>query len=185
MKKNEKQNKSERTDVKADALSGVSVGVGATIGMVVGNGLAAELNAAETETPVASLVNPEETVKPEEPVKPEQSTTPEQPEVVATEEPDIIVEGCEVVVNPDGTMMEVAALSIDGHEAMIIDGDMDGMADVMAVDMNGNNIVDENEVLDVSEDGLAMAAFREQDYTLTAQTDDDYVNNADVDDYMA
>ena len=66
MKKNEKQNKSERTDVKADALSGVSAGVGATIGMVVGNGLAAELNAAETETPVASLVNPEETVKPEE-----------------------------------------------------------------------------------------------------------------------
>lgn len=183
MKKNEKQNKSENTNVKSDAISGISAGVGATIGMVVGSGLAAEVNAAETEEVVVPPVKPE---KPEEPVKPEQPVKPEeQIEVVATEEPEIIVEGCEVVVNPDGTMMEVAALSIDGHEAMIIDGDMDGMADVMAVDMNGNNIVDENEVLDVSEDGLAMAAFREQDYTLTAQVDDDYVNNADVDDYMA
>lgn len=184
MKKTDKTNKTERTNVKSDVLSGISAGVGATIGMVVGSGLAAELNAAEVETPVVSPVTHEEPVR-QEPVKPEPPVEdPVKPEP-PVEEPEIIIEGCEVVVNPDGTMMEVAAMTIDGTAAMIIDGDMDGVADVIAVDMNGNEMLDEGELMDVSEDGMSMAMFREQDYTLTAQTEDDYVNNADVDDYMA
>lgn len=185
MKTTEKTNKNVNGNVKSDAISGISAGVGATIGMVVGSGLAAEVNAVEVETPIVPPVKPEQPVKPEEPTKPEQPANPEQPEVVTTEEPEIIVESCEVVVNPDGTVMEVAALSIDGQAALVIDGDLDGMADVIAVDMNGNEMLDEGELMDVSEDGMSMAMFREQDYTLTAQTEDDYVNNADVDDYMA
>ena len=184
MKTTEKTNKNANGNVKSDAISGISAGVGATIGMVVGSGLAAEVNAAEVETPVVSPVKLEEPVR-QEPVKPEPPVEdPVKPEP-PVEEPEIIIEGCEVVVNPDGTVMEVAALTIDGQDTLVIDGDLDGMADVIAVDMNGNETLDEGELMDVSGEGMAMAAFREQDYTLTAQAEDDYVNNADVDDYMA
>lgn len=184
MKTTEKTNKNANGNVKSDAISGISAGVGAAIGMVVGSGLAAEVNAAEVETPVVSPVTHEEPVR-QEPVKPEPPVEdPVKPEP-PVEEPEIIIEGCEVVVNPDGTMMEVAEMTIDGHAAMIVDGDMDGIADVMAVDMNGDNIVDDNEIIDVSENGLAMDVLREPDYTDIAQADVDYVNNADVQDYMA
>lgn len=182
MKTTEKTNKKENGNVKSDVLSGASAGVGATIGMVVGSALVTEASAAEVEPPVVPPVKPE---KPEEPVKPEEPAKPEEQVVITTEEPEIIVEDCGYVVFDDGSMAEVATLSIDGHAAIVVDADMDGMADLMAVDINNNNIVDENEQFDVSEDGLAMEAFREPDYTNIAQADNDYVNNADVQDYMA
>lgn len=182
MKTTEKSKKDVNGNVKSDVLSGVSAGVGGTIGMMAGSALVTEANAAEVDTPVVSPVKPE---KPEEPVKPEEPTKPEEQVVVTTEEPEIIVEGCEVVVNPDGTVMEVAELSIDGQATLVIDGDLDGVADVIAVDLNDNNVVDENELFDVSEEGLTMDAFRETEYTDIAQADDDYVNNADVEEFMA
>ena len=67
------------------------------------------------------------------------------------------------------------------------DGDMDGMADVYVLDMNGNGTLEEEEFIPIRDQSLAMAPLREAVYgqePLVVQ-DDDYINNADVDDFMA
>lgn len=136
-------------------------------------------------------VNPEPVTP--EPVNPE----PQKPDPVAPE-PSLVtpepIDGDEIqvlsydtITDNDGNEMDVAVVSASGQEIIIADVDQNGTADLMASDLNSNGQLEENEIVDVSEDNIAMQPLEEAaNDDMIAQTDDiDYVNNADVNDYMA
>lgn len=94
----------------------------------------------------------------------------------------------ERVSNEDGSQMDIAVLDVDGNEMAVVDIDLDGEADAIVCDTNSNGLIEDGEVMNVQGEGIAMdplanaAGFNHE----LAQTDmPDYVNNADVDTYMA
>lgn len=182
--------KETKSNVKSDIATGMSSAVGATIGMVAGSSISA--SATEIPEPIEPVVNTEEpqvqviTSEPERPTEVQTETPTVQP--TSPTESEVAVLGYETVTNDDGSQMDVAVVSIDGQQAIIADIDMDGNADVIAADANANGYLDNNEFVDVSGQGLTMAPFQdacmEDDHSLIAQNSD-YVNDADVTDYMA
>lgn len=94
---------------------------------------------------------------------------------------EIKVLGVEVVQNGEGQEMAVAALDIDGHNSIMVDVDMDGKMDILAIDANNNGQIDQGEAgniqdLNISVSDLAQQA-PESDIYLTQ--DDSMLNNAD------
>lgn len=185
--------KETKSNMRSDVAASLSSAVGATIGMIIGNAVSAEVNAREV--PVSPISGPTplkpEPPKPEpikpEPVKPE-PPKPEPPKPEPPQrEPEIEVVTYETVNNEDGSQMDVAIVSVDGQRVAFIDGNMDGIADVYVMDANGNGTLEENEFIPLEEHNLSMAPLREavdMGDSLLAQNDD-YVNDADVDDFMA
>lgn len=88
--------------------------------------------------------------------------------------------------NIEGQDVYVGAMEIDGESVMLIDIDQDGVFDVAVADVNGDGVLDENEVADVScagievEDLVARAAMDSANDVLAANDLPDYVNDADV-----
>lgn len=162
--------KETKSQIKSEVLNGMSSGVGAAVGVVIGHVIASEANAAEV---------PEPNIIPE-PI-PESISTP-------IPEPEIQVLGYEHVINNDGSQMDVAVINIEGQDAVVIDGDLDGTVDVIAIEGNGNGMIDDGEVMDVSGQGIPMQPFQQEvmqpQPTLLVQ-EQDYVNNADVHEFMA
>ena len=107
------------------------------------------------------------------------------------DEPQVAVLGYETVTYDDGTQMDVAAVNIDGQTGFIIDGDMNGTADLFVVDANGNNQIDEGEITDISPNNIAMEQFQQtnemdqNNYLAMGGEGPDYVNDANVDGYLA
>lgn len=156
-------------------------------------------------TESADPVIPIDPVEPEPPMAPVEPETPAElvgPEIIAEpidplvlvepvdlqENVDIEVLGYETMMTEDGQMVDVATVNINGNEGSIVDTDMDDVANLMTVDANSNANVEENEITDVSGDGISMAPFRdvvnpEEPNYLT--NNEDYVNDADVTDFMA
>lgn len=138
----------------------------------------------EPEKPTSEPDKP--TTEPEKPTtEPDKPTTePDKPTV----ESEVEVLSYETVVNEDGSLMDVALLSVDGVQTVVADVDMDGMADVIAVDANNNGQLDDGELVDVSGEGLTMeplqGAIGVDDQSL-ANMEQDYVNDADVQEFMA
>ena len=58
------------------------------------------------------------------------------------------------VVQMDGEEVAVFAARVNGHEAVLIDKDMDGKADVMIVDKNDNGQIDSGEEVDLHAIGM-------------------------------
>ena len=93
----------------------------------------------------------------------------------------------DTVVNEDGNKMDVAVINIDGQSVAFIDVDMDNVADVYVMDANGDNMLEEEEFVPIRDYSLSMVPFRETVYpgeNWMAQ-EDDYINDANVDDFMA
>ena len=185
--------KETKSNMKSDVAASLSSAVGATIGMIIGNAVSAEVNASEVPVPPApgqTPVKPDppkpEPIKPE-PVKPEPSK-PEPPKPEPPQrEPEIEVMTYETVTNEDGSQMDVAIVSVDGQRVAFIDGNMDGIADVYVMDANGNGALEDNEIIPLENQNLSMVPLREaadMGDVMLAQNDD-YVNDADVDDFMA
>lgn len=139
---------------------------------------------------------PEPTPEPEPAPEPEPRPEPTpQPEPEPTpgptpEEPEIEVVSCETVTNEDGSQMDVAVVNAQGQTVMIADVDQNGIADVMASDLNNNGQLDNGEMVDVSDQNITMqplqAAANVGGNDMIAQTNDvDYINDANVDDYIA
>ncbi|MBO6253797.1 MAG: hypothetical protein J6O49_09145, partial [Bacteroidaceae bacterium] len=136
---------------------------------------------------------PEPTPEPEPEPRPEPEPEPEpDPEPVPEPEPEPEIEviSYETVTTEDGGQMDVAVVSANGQAVMIADVNQDGVADVMASDLNNNGQLDEGEIVDVSGQNIAMQPLQEAanagTENLYAQTNDvDYINDANVDDYMA
>jgi len=169
--------KETKSTIKSNAVTGASATVGAAIGMSIGDALTNEVNAAENPHPV----NPN---PPTPTPAPEPEPSPVTP-VTPSEEPAVAVLGYERVTNPDGSQSDMVSLVVDGQSVLVADVDLDGEADLMAIDFNNNGVVDAEEITDISGQGLAMEPLIQDANPYYLADNNDYENNADVHDYMA
>lgn len=110
-----------------------------------------------------------------------------EPVVETTHEPQLEVLDYGTVTNEDGSQMDVAVVSVDGQEMGLYDVNQDGTADLLAVDANNDNQITSNEVEDISSEGISMQHLHNE---FLAQNDPamqgpDYINDGDVESYMA
>ena len=126
---------------------------------------------------------------------PQPATEPNPtPEPTPASEPrpesEIEVVSYETVTNEDGSQMDVAVVNAQGQAVMIADVDQNGLADIMASDLNYNGQLDNGEIVDVSDQNIAMQPLQDaanmNGNNMVAQTGEpDYINDANVDDYIA
>ena len=203
------------SDVKSNVISGMSSTVGAAVGVVAGSIISSEVNAAEipaAEIPVTPEEEQDVEVVSSQPSKtggstPSHNPTPHptphstpQPATEPTPEPtpaseprpesEIEVVSYETVTNEDGSQMDVAVVNAQGQAVMIADVDQNGLADIMASDLNYNGQLDNGEIVDVSDQNIAMQPLQDaanmNGNNMVAQTGEpDYINDANVDDYIA
>lgn len=201
------------SDMKSNVISGMSSTVGAAVGVVAGSIISSEVNAAEI--PAAEIpVKPEEEqdveVVSSQPSKTGGSTPSHNPtshpttgpatEPNPTPEPtpaseprpesEIEVVSYETVTNEDGSQIDVAVVNAQGQAVMIADVDQNGVADIMASDLNYNGQLENGEIVDVSDQNIAMQPLQDaanmNGNNMVAQTGEpDYINDANVDDYIA
>ena len=114
---------------------------------------------------------------------------PEQTNVTEGEVPQVEPEvlAYETVSGADGSQMDVAVVSVGGQTVGVYDVNQDGTADLMVADENNNQQIEENEIHDISAENVSMQALHD-DYM--AQNDPsmqgpDYINDGNVDNYMA
>ena len=201
------------SDVKSNVISGMSSTVGAAVGVVAGSIISSEVNAAEipaAEIPVTPEEEQDVEVVSSQPSKTGESTpshnptshltpqpatepnpTPEPtPASESRPEPEIEVVSYETVTNEDGSQIDVAVVNAQGQAVMIADVDQNGVADIMASDLNYNGQLDNGEIVDVSDQNIAMQPLQDaanmNGNNMVAQTGEpDYINDANVDDYIA
>ena len=201
------------SDVKSNVISGMSSTVGAAAGVVAGSIISSEVNAAEipgAEIPVTPEEEQDVEVVSSQPSKtggstpshnptshptPQPATEPNPtPEPTPASEPrpesEIEVVSYETVTNEDGSQMDVAVVNAQGQAVMIADVDQNGLADIMASDLNYNGQLDNGEIVDVSDQNIAMQPLQDaanmNGNNMVAQTGEpDYINDANVDDYIA
>ena len=88
------------------------------------------------------------------------------------------------VVHDNDSNTNVAAMVVDGHDAIMVDVDNDGVFDVMAVDVNGDGQVSDNEMASVAAATLTVSEVNNMAMGDLYATNDglpDYVNDANVD----
>ena len=201
------------SDVKSNVISGMSSTVGAAVGVVAGSIISSEVNAAEipaAEIPVTPEEEQDVEVVSSQPSKtggstPSHNPTPHPtlepatepnptPEPTPASEPrpvsEIEVVSYETVTNEDGSQIDVAVVNAQGQAVMIADVDQNGVADIMASDLNYNGQLDNGEIVDVSDQNIAMQPLQDaanmNGNNMVAQTGEpDYINDANVDDYIA
>lgn len=127
--------------------------------------------------------------------------------------PEVKVLEYQMQINADGSTTDVAVLQVDGHNALAIDATGDHVADVVALDINGDGIYQENELFDVTGENMEMEMLAQEhllnggkievslDSDLVAQhqmidetpimsadtadINPDYNNSANIDDFIA
>lgn len=187
--------------------SGASSSIGAAAGVVAGSmaqsAFAAEPVVEETVQPprTANLVaapaaSPDNEVI-HATVDDTGGTSPATPPAGVILEPEntVTVVAYETVTCEDGSQMDVAGVIVNGQEVIIADVNHNGEADLMAMDLDGNGMISENEIANVQNEhiqmnDLANAAAQTnvmEDPALTADggCGPDYTNDADVTGYMA
>lgn len=86
----------------------------------------------------------------------------------------------------DGEMI-VGDASIDGHQAVFIDADNDGVFDLVGIDANDNGELDEGELIDIQGQNLTVGDFQAASEDLNPMAYnaglDDFTNDADVTDF--
>lgn len=199
---------------KIDVVSAASTAVGAAIGTVGGNLISAELNSQDenveivdaTPQTIASdnadsiqpniinitIESPNANVHTSEPIAASETGMQYEQHVVTesnqneNHEPNVEVLSCETVTNDDGSQMEVAHIYLDGNDTLVFDVDNDSIADVLAIDLNSNDELDDDEMADISGENIPMNIFHEEIMNNEFLAENrDYVNDADVTDYMA
>ena len=196
------------SDVKSNVISGMSSTVGAAAGVVAGSIISSEVNAAEipatpeeeqdVEVVSSQPSNTGGSTPSHNPTShptPQPATEPNPtPEPTPASEPrpesEIEVVSYETVTNEDGSQMDVAVVNAQGQAVMIADVDQNGVADIMASDLNYNGQLDNGEIVDVSDQNIAMQPLQDaanmNGNNMVAQTGEpDYINDANVDDYIA
>lgn len=71
----------------------------------------------------------------------------------------VTVVGYETMDMEGGGQMDVAVVEVDGLQGVVADIDMDGSADIVAIDANDDGRLGEDEFLDVSGQGIDMASL--------------------------
>lgn len=99
---------------------------------------------------------------------------------------DIRIIGVETVDGPNGQQMTVAGIEVNGDQALLVDLDDNGTMDILVHDDNGDGIIQESEIYDVSNAGVDVAdleqSYAQQNNLHYASNDGlpDYMNDADV-----
>lgn len=201
-------NNKTHNEVKKNVATGASTAAGATVGVVIGT--AVTPNSAEAAEVEVSNETPQPTPTPQpqpEPIKPEPQPapqtdskpekpiapkpTPVEPEpkpVNPDPDPEVEVVSYDRVTNDDGSQMDVAVLNVNGNEVGVIDANLDGEADALVRDANQNGVIEDGEVENVQGQGISMQPFQDAagfDPQFAQNDLPDYVNDADVDTYMA
>lgn len=97
-----------------------------------------------------------------------------------------VIEVGQADLDGNGMAENVALVEIDGNEVMLVDIDIDDVADVMIADMNGNGQIDGNEIVDITGEGVGMPTMSDGDlYMAQNDMEPDYTNDADMGLYEA
>lgn len=107
--------------------------------------------------------------------------TVEEPGSAAVDNQEVEVLG--VAYDSDNNA-NIAAMVIDGHDAIMVDVDNDGVFDVMAVDVNEDGQLSDNEIVNIAEANLTVSEVNSMAMGDIYATNDglpDYVNDANVD----
>ena len=181
------------SEAKSNVISGMSSAAGAAVGVVAGSAISSEANAAEI--PVIAAEEQEVEVISSHPAQSinhtNQNTEPAPtPTPGSQSESEVEVISYHTETMENGNQIDVAVVNEKGQIAMFVDVDRDGLADYKISDSNYNGELDDNEINDVTGQNIAMQPFQDAANAGTgnfyAQTDDvDYINNANVDEYMA
>ena len=113
---------------------------------------------------------------------------PEPTPVNSDPDPEVEVVSYDRVTNDDGSQMDVAVLNVNGNEVGVIDANLDGEADALVCDANQNGEIEDGEIENVQGQGISMQPFQDAagfDPQFAQNDLPDYVNDADVDTYMA
>lgn len=83
--------------------------------------------------------------------------TPQQPQ----DDSELEVLHSETITYDDGTQADVAIVSVGGQEAILMDFNQDGIVDTIAMDLNGNGELELEEIIDVTNENIAMVPMNE------------------------
>lgn len=106
---------------------------------------------------------------------------------------DVQVLDYQTVDNGQGGQADVAVITDGTTQAVVIDADRDGIADVMAVDQNHDGQLSDNEIINLEGHNVAMQPLQEMAHAndpndgmmaQNASYEPDYVNDANVDGYV-
>lgn len=110
-----------------------------------------------------------------------------KPTPTADNNPDVHVVGVHDEQLADGSVVTVGKLEGEGidNDILVVDVDRDSVFDVAISDVNGNNQIDDGEIVDISGAGLRVPNASMDSNMHTAQNDiapdmPDYMNDADV-----
>ena len=180
---------------REELLTSTSSAVGATIGSMVGNALASEVNAAEVDDEAAPLRKHSTTSTVTATTTSTDHDTPSEPQHARNipnnhdnsdvDAGEVEVTDYQTITYDDGSQVDVAVINVDGQDMIVADVDMDGKADIIAADLNGNNQLDADEIIDVTGEGISMATFEAAVAVNELAQANDYINNADVSDFIA
>lgn len=205
-----------KENAKQNIATAMSSTIGAAVGVVAGTMAAGEMQAAETDeatvteaTPAdgenqdtedVPVVDSEPSNSPEASAEPEVQVEDPQGEIAAepVAQPAAQTDGgvqvldYQTVQMADGNVADVAVISNGTNQAVIIDANRDGVADVMAADTNNDGQLSENEIVDISGENLAMQPLHDavqpssnDGYMMAQNTGEpDYVNDANVDGFV-
>lgn len=122
-------------------------------GMAAGNAGAATENAVETDYAAEAGVTVE--------AEAGEDVSPVTGGASAGEDDgsQVTVVGYETMDMEGGGQMDVAVVEVDGLQGVVADIDMDGSADIVAIDANDDGRLGEDEFLDVSGQGIDMASL--------------------------
>lgn len=99
---------------------------------------------------------------------------------------DIRILGVETAEDANGQPITIAGIEIDGNQALLVDLDDNGTMDILVHDDNGDGVIQQNEIYDVSNAGVDVAdlqqSYAQQNNLYYAENDGlpDYMNDADV-----
>ena len=124
---------------------------------------------------------------PEDDPEDEETMTAEVDDVESEDiDPDIEILGIE---HDDDNNSNYAEIMIDGENAVLVDVDgMDDTFEYLAADLNGDGEITPDEIADISDEDISVSSFEDDiigDDSLYADNDieNDYTNDADIDDY--
>lgn len=111
---------------------------------------------------------------------------PEQGPTLSSD-PDIVIGEFNQIETEGGNIINTVSAEIDGHDAAFIDLDNDGYIDVVAVDVNDNEVLDEGDVIvNVSEQNVHVTDLVTDNNPFSTPEEDiyhdteDYTNDADA-----
>ena len=87
-----------------------------------------------------------------------------EPEPAPEPEPELVITGAgETDLNNDGENEYSVSVEIDGQEVLLVDVDEDGKhnADIAIIDADGNGIITEDEVIDITGEGIELPTVQE------------------------